>query len=507
MKKIRSIFLVLFTLFILAGNSYPQTYLEKNLKSLIKEKSHSDINSFILDKIENNRVMMIADEGHGNYIFMRTITNFLNYWIKNFQKDNHAQNIPRNLYLVLESDSNQINSIYRFFSDNNPYELLNPEFIYGYQFTSGIIEFYHDLRKIYYDVESINKDLSEDNKISLKLFGPEKVIDLNDWTIEKRDKYFINERDEYSSNQIISQLEKDTAYKAIIFYGGAHLANVKTQKLQNHQEQGYFIGYYLLQHFKNRGGFYSIDQVSSTQNAWLNECYKCLEHNYVIDNLNFDGCAIPGDMQPQFTDASIILFDKNINQPHISQIWSKNLIDCFFNNVDKFTNLKSEFNRGILASWIYYMNNISGNEFENINYADSVAVAKAIFKWKNWRDNFETNISEEIINQDIIKNKIKLFENSEYPIASRYEYDLINMLNVKVWYDQGASPNIKAKRYYQYIQNYSKPLIAENLINLLWVGTEEEKTKAIEYLKNTFSLDFNSAKEWMEWWRSSEYCN
>ena len=506
MKKIRLIF-AFFVLVFFIGNINSQTYLEKDLKSLIKEKSQLDINYFILNKVSNNRIVMIADEGHGNYIFMRTITNFLNYWIKKFQKDNQTKNIPRKLYLILERDSSQINSIYRYFSNNNPYELLNPEFIYGYQFTSGVIEFFYDLRKISCLVDSINENLSKDNKISLKLLGPEKVIDLNNWSTEKRDKYFINERDEYSSSQIINQLEKDTAYRAIIFYGGAHLQTIKTRKEQNSQEQGYFIGHYLLQHFKNKGGYYSIDQVSSTVNEWFNQCYKCSQHNYVIENSIFDGCVIPNNMQPRFTDASIILFDKNIKQPHISQIWSKNLIDCFLNNTDKYVNFKSEFNKGIISSWIYYLTNISGNEIDNVDYNDSSTVAKTIFKWKTWRDNLKTNIAEEIINQNIIKRNIRLFENSEFPIASRYEYELDRMLHAKLWYGQGASPSIRAKKYYNYIKIYSRPLIAENLISLLWVGTKDEKTKAIEYLKSTFSLNFNSAKEWMEWWRSSEYCN
>ena len=71
-------------------------------------------------------------------------------------------------------------------------------------------------------------------------------------------------------------------------------------------------------------------------------------------------------MQPQSANASVILFDKSIRQPHISQIWSDNLIDCFLTSTDNFTNLKSEFNRGIISSWIYYLDNISGNEFEKI---------------------------------------------------------------------------------------------------------------------------------------------
>lgn len=500
--------LPLVSIFLLAFFNYSiaQTYFENDLKNFIIEKSQPDINNFILDKVTNNRVVMIADEGHGNYIFMRTITNFLNHWIHSYKDEIEDQKIPRKLYLILESDSNQINSIYRFFSNNDPYELLNPEFIYGDQYTSGVIEFYYDLRKIYCEIESMNKNRSKENQISLKLFGPEKVIDLNDWSSLKRDDFFLHERDEYSSTKILNQLEKDSTYQALIFYGGAHLNPHKTQKLPNNSETGYFIGHYLLKHFKDNGGFYSIDQLSSDSNTWLDDCFKCSQFNYVIENSIFDGYSIKNNMRPQFTDASIILFDKYIRQPHISQIWSNNLIDCFFNNVNKFTNISSEFNKGIISSWLFYLVNISGSEFEILDYNDSIKIANVIFKWKNWRYNLNINFAEAIVNQDIIKNRIKLFENSDYPIAGQYEFMLSSLLNTKVWYGSGAAPRVRAEKYYEYLQKYSKPLIAENLINLLWVGTEVEKSKAIEYLKNTFALDFNSAKEWMEWWRNSEYC-
>ena len=507
--KMKFLRLHLVSIFILAfiNSSSAQTYFENDLKKFIKEKSQPDINNFISDKVTNNRVVMIADESHGSYIFMKTITNFLNHWIHSSQEDMEGQNIPRNLYLILESDSNQINSIYRFFSNNDTNELLNPEFIYGDQFTSGVIEFYYDLRKIYCEIELINKNRSKEKQLSLKLFGPEKVIDLNDWSTVKRDNYFLNERDEYSSSQIINQLEKDSTYRALIFYGGAHLKPYKTQKLPNNRETGYFIGHYLLKHFKDNGGFYSIDQISTDSKAWLDQCYNCSQFNYVIENSIFDGYAIKKDMRPQFTDASIILFDKNIRQPHISQIWSNNLIDCFLNNVNKFTDLSSEFNRGIISSWFYYLSTISSSEFKILNYNDSITIANEIFKWKNWRYNLSINFAEAIINQDIIKNRIKLFENSDYPIAGQYEYMLSNLLNTKVWYKGGAVPDTRTKEYSQYLKNYSKPIVTENLINLLWIGTRKEKEKAIEYLKNTYSLDYSSAKEWMEWWRNSEYCN
>lgn len=507
MMKFRLTLLAFLFSFIFSVRSYPQTYLEKEISNLIKENSQADINNFILDKAAHNRIVMIADEGHGNYIFLRTVVNFLNHWIETFQKDQSSENFPRNLYLILECDSSQLNSIYRYFSNHNPYELLKPEFIFGYQFTSAILEFYDDFKKNHYKIDSINGNLSDNKKISLKLFGPEKVIDLSDWSTEKRDKYFVSERDEYSSDQIINLLEKDTTYNAVIFYGGAHLITIKTQKLNHIPDQGYYMGSYLQKHFKDKGGYYSIDQISAVQNPWLNNCYKWSDQNYVIENSIFNGHAIPNNVQPQFTDASIILFDNIINQKPISQIWSLNLADCFLNNYQKYSNQNSEFHKGITGSWLYYLANISGEKIENINYSDSAAVDSIINYWKNWRAETKINIAEEIINQVIIKNKIKMFEDSEYPAAARFEYELGNMLNAKVWYGQGASPAEKVKSYYDHIQKYSKPIIAENLINLLWIGTEEERTTAAEYLKKNFSLNYDSPKQWTEWWRNSEYCN
>ncbi len=501
MKKNNLILLVLFGIIILTGVSHSQTYLEKDIQNLIKNNCQYDVNKFILDKVDNNRVVMIADAGHGNHIFMQTLIDFLNYWIDNI---NRNESKKRNLYLILESDSNQINRINKYFSSNNPYDLLNPEFIFGYQFTSAIIEFFSDLRKIHIKIETINKNLTDEKKISFKLLGPEKIIDLNNWSYEKRDEFFLHERDEYSSNQIINLLEKDSTATALIFYGGQHLITNKTKKLQNRQEEGYFLGYYLSEHFKGNGGYYSIDQLQAER---LNDSYKFTNENYMLENKIFEGTVIPNDMQPQGTDVTIILFNQNIRQPHISQIWSDNLVDCFLNNVKDYMNLGSEFNKGIVSSWVYYLSIISGNKFENINFNDSADVNKEINKWKNWRNNKKINFADEIINLNLIKNRIKLFEESDYPAANWYDYNLWNMLNAKVWDNRNASSKIRAKSYYDYIEKYSKPIIADNLINLLWVGTAEEKEKAVEYLKKNFSEDFNTAKEWTEWWRNSEYCN
>jgi hypothetical protein len=329
---------------------------------------------------------------------------------------------------------------------------------------------------------------------------------LSDWNSEKGDQFYIHGRDEYSSNQVIELLDKDTTAKALIFYGREHLTTFKTRKLQTSQEQGYFMAYYLAEYYNYKGGFYLLDQLSIL-NPWISNIYRNSTKNYAIENAIFDRIAIPKELYPSAMDASLILFDKEVKPRQISQIWSKNIIDCILNNINKFGNLKNDFQRGIINSWLFYLMTISGSKIEDINFNDSAAVNNVIVKFKEWGTSYNKNLADEIINQSIIQNKIQLLDTSQYPMSSRYEIDLLNMLGSKIWQTSSASSHIRAELYNKFIQQYSQPIIIENLINLLWVATSEEKIRAIEYLKEETGLNYEAAKEWTEWWRGSDYCN
>lgn len=171
---------------------------------------------------------------------MKTVTDFLNYWTDNLEKgikqDGNSE-YPSRLYLVLEADSEMVAGIYRFIESGNPYEVIDPDLFMGYQFTTGMIEFYYDLGRICKRIELINKTVPANKRVSFRIFGPEKIIDISNWTTEKRDQYFLKERDEYSSRQVIDLLEKDPDAKALIFYGGSHLSTMK-EKTRLQQRTG-----------------------------------------------------------------------------------------------------------------------------------------------------------------------------------------------------------------------------------------------------------------------------
>jgi hypothetical protein len=71
-------------------------------------------------------------------------------------------------------------------------------------------------------VDAYNRNHSKSERISFDIFGPEKVIDLSNWTSEKRDHFFVYERDEYSSARVAELLDTiPDANASFPFYDGA----------------------------------------------------------------------------------------------------------------------------------------------------------------------------------------------------------------------------------------------------------------------------------------------
>ncbi|MCU7494332.1 MAG: hypothetical protein HF314_04345 [Ignavibacteria bacterium] len=499
----------LLLLIFLPGKSAAQKYLEEGVANLIKSNAQYDYNSFFLEKLKDHRVLMLADNGHGETVYMKTVTDFLNYWVDTLEKDIKQGNnskYPAKLYLILESDSEMVADIYRFIESGNPYDAVSPTEFMGFQFTTGMIEFYYQLGQIHKRIEGINKAIPENKRVSFRIFGPEKVLDLSNWNTEKRDQYFLKERDEYSSKKVIDLLEKEPDARAVIFYGSGHFSIMKEKKLENSNEQGYYIAHYLNEHFKDEGGIYRVDQMSFDKLTWLSKAYRMLDKNYVIDNSVFEGVAVPNNFFVSSQDASFLIFDRNIRMKHISQIPSETLIDCILNKAGMFYNMNSDLHRGNLFTCLYYLSEVSGREMEVFMLKDSAAVMGELDKWKKWRSDWKANMADVIYNQELIKKRIDFLASSKPPVSQRYIYDLSQMTMASIWNKNELAPERKAEYYKKCLNQYSRPMIIEDLINLLWVATKAEKNKAVEYLKKETSQNFENEEDWTTWWRNSEYC-
>lgn len=245
----------------------------------------------------------------------------------------------------------------------------------------------------------------------------------------------------------------------------------------------------------------SVDKLT-----WLNSAYKISDRNYVIENSVFEGTAVPNTFFASAQEASFLIFDRNIRMKHISQIPSGTLVDCVLNKAGKFNNMNSDIQRGNLFSCLQYLSEVSGREMENIAPKDSADVMNELEKWKKWRADWKGNMADVVYSQELIKKRIDLLAASKPPVSQRYIFDLSKMTMAAIWNRNEMAPELRAEYYKQCLNQYSRPMIIEDLINLLWVGTEAEKNRAVVYLKKETSLKFDNAEDWTNWWRNSEYC-
>jgi hypothetical protein len=187
----------------------------------IKQSSKYDLSAFLLDKITENRIVMLGDHEHGQGLYSRPVIDFLNYWLDNIEQ-NRDQEIPQRITLFLEHDSLTNQRLYRFFYTGNLINFIEPE-DFVVSFSVDKVEFIYDLRDIHYRVKELNDTVSYEHKVHFQITGPEKIPILTEDSPEKQAVFSIEERDKYSADQICRFLEAHPDHRAFIFYGAAHL--------------------------------------------------------------------------------------------------------------------------------------------------------------------------------------------------------------------------------------------------------------------------------------------
>src|ERR1039458_4832157 len=174
---------------LLGGDASGQTERRNDLTALIRQHAVWDPADFILDKLKTNRIVMVADGGHGDPLYYRVVINSLNAWVSKHEEAPNIKELPSKLFLYLEFDSTGANGLKRYFQNGNPVETMGPASFWGDQFTTGTLEFYGDLRNLRHRIDTYNSGRIGDAQIDFDIIGPEKEIDLSNWTTEKRDRF------------------------------------------------------------------------------------------------------------------------------------------------------------------------------------------------------------------------------------------------------------------------------------------------------------------------------
>ncbi len=488
-----------------------------------------DVNGFILDKLQQNRIVMLADFEHGSALPRRSVTEFLNFWLDRIEQRDGSDSVPRKLFLVLEADSEKIGQIKQYAITEDPLELMRSGdlrfAVSSPNLTVESIEYYHDICEFQNRVSRYNEVVahqsslekyadsksSADYRISFEIIGPESTINISNWSKSERDSFFIWRRDEYSARRVIELLDQNPEYSALVFYGAAHLAKQAVNKNTYESKsrpgisgQGYYIAHYLTEHF-GEDNVYTIGQTWSNQ---LNpHCYLAPEKNYAIDNSILDGIdieAIPGKRLLAGVDGGIVYFEQAVRPTPVTSVWSSNLVDVMIPSLDELTNVENDFVREIHNTIYRYMECFAEVILpeEERNGFDSSVVRRRVERFSRWYESTSLDCVEDILASGPANRNIARMEVTGN-LACEY-YIRMAMVQYTPEVDASASNVQQVEEYRRYLRANEKSIIVSSLVNLLWVGNESERSRARIALEQLTSTKFDTAKEWTIWWRKNQ---
>lgn len=507
-----------------------RTEPEMALRQAVLRNCEHDVNGFILDKLQQNRIVMLADFEHGSALPRRSVTEFLNFWIDRIEQGgDRLDSIPSRLFLVLEADSESMGQYGKFAIAEGALELVRRRGIRfaasSPNFTVESIEYYHDLCEIQKRVDRHNAvtaqpsalDKYVENKdsttkqISFEIVGPESTINIENWSKSERDSFFIWRRDEYSARRVIDLMEEHPDFKALIFYGAAHLAKQKVNKNTYESKsrpgisgQGYFLAHYLTEHFGE-------DNVYTIGQTWVEQlnphCYLAPETTYAIDNSILDGIdieAIPGKRLMAGVGGGIVYFEHPVRPTPVTNVWSASLVDAMIPTLRELTDVENDFVRDIHNTIYRYLEGFTGIVLpeEERNGFDTSVVRRRVERFSKWYESTSLDCVEDILAKGPANRNITRMEVTGNLVCEYYIRIAMGQYMPDV--DDSASIVQQAGEYRQYLRANEKPIVVSSLVNLLWIGTDSERLRAKAELKKLTGMEFAGAKEWTVWWRENQ---
>ncbi|MEJ2542783.1 MAG: hypothetical protein P8Y99_01820 [Calditrichaceae bacterium] len=511
MKKM----ILLFTILIFCINCSDKAVDKPIVES---QQSIEQLNQLMLDQMNSKRIVMFGDAYHGHGYFYRKVTDYINYWLDNVEDDTNAARASDPLFskmvLFLEYDEIQANLIKTYFNSGDivPYLTRNIELSVktgGWEkFTTDRIEFLYNLKKIYGRIDKINQR-SPGKNIDFEIRHAEEeppyADKLNDLNFMKNEfaqakfKWFANERDQYSSKNIINFMDDNPEYKALVFYGTAHLLRGKREKKDYSVKESIF-NYYLAQYLDNHFGRNNVS-IFFTQKSRRNSAIHIdilktdkIGSDYIVHckPIPLYPCTLYFITSKRMIQINHTLLkkqyqsigenDNNIDMNYASQfiryIWQSYLHDDpeYKQQFDSLMTLRKTHDLETALSMIIKM---SGDLQDNF---DAIKNIKEIDKWA---------MSPELNQDKYFAGELRNILNN-FRFQSHSSSDSVLNLN-KVFNEKTGMASMST---YQNITDMKDDLIEYFLIQLLWIGTDDEKQRAVSYLKQSTHLEYNTAEEW-----------
>lgn len=441
------------------------------ISQTLERKYFTNPNSFIVNELAHKKIIMLGDFSHGNALPFKSMITLLDEWI-NKVKSHKSKDL--NIALILEADSEIIYYLREYLSTGN----WKPFIDYWLPFnTLEWCEFCADLRSIKLKIEEQNAFRGREDQIKFEIFGGETDNVFNNpkhLGNSKEDgfKFFINKRDSLTAENIIRYLERNKTQKALLFYGNAHLINNYVKKDVGRDNQFKVLtdserkGYYLVHYLKEKYGddsVLSINQLIVPDHLMENTPFAAAkDSNIFVLQQN-----IPWNNADQNKYDSYILHHEMITSNHLmSNVFSIKVIKAdikkmiflekylpgelaknYFNRAKESLELLTGLNYDSVSRWQGWIEN---NHYDGVSRLDSKEFEQELY------DTYYRNP-----NDDKIKMKL-------YSLGFGQAITGKEMMSKSLWEKEWKS-NLNNIKFI-------------NAIGLIWVGTDEEKLNAKNYL-------------------------
>jgi len=505
-RKISLILLVLLPAIAGCGRN-----IESELEDHIAAHANYDVNGFVLEKLEQNRVVMVADAGHGVRLYLQSVLGILNHWLDtNIISASSESPICPELILVLEADSLQVKGIVEYGYSNDPYDVLDIGLLGAPQFTTAKLEYYHDLAELRKRIDQYNQTCRDDRQLSLSLFGPERPIEMDNWSVEKREQFFVYERDEFSSQRLAEHLKRHPESKTLVFYGESHLERARIAKgIESEPVEGYYLAHYLTETFGDNGGVYVLGQIQAgVGGGSYCRLFAAPRRSYGLDNTVFPYEYHANDSGITAKDGWLVLFGQYAPSMPLYQIYSEALLEFIVHNLPDLADTTNEFDRCYLSAAAAYLEMVPDTSSQKPYRLNSPNVIETIRAWQQWADTARVRYVASIESLDLWDRMVDRLAEADPSEVRPYIHRLNYSLGPRYALDWGEDmppPREVAQHYREHLRIWRKEIVVERLVHMLWVCTDEECKAAVAVLKKETGREFTTAKEWMVWWSEDGY--
>ena len=515
----KSAFTIAFLLILLVCSLLISCSSKPEQAKLLYTYPLDSLNNLIVENLRSKQIVMVGDGLRGHIHYMETITSSLHSWIEKVTATPNDPALPRHITLFLEMDDDGGRACNQFFSTGNLDSLMSYwtdlYMKYGTPIlTVDYFQFMNELREIKLQIAELNQKYPELH-LDLKIAGCDadlpysfsEILAMSREEYAKKDIWWVQRvRDRVSSVKITTQLLTDPGSKGIVFCTFNRLSRVPFDVDNPNggpKEQQYLLAHYLDSIFlRGKVATFQVQQsqqlTKDNNGANFVQAYSTtpLTHDYLIGSvlsppaprlLLFNTnkqllSVISSGMQnhsqggnfadSQLTGRYISLFRQVLEHSYLALDKSR------LNELQKVFTYRIRSRKNTIT-----MNNVLQIVEKTANDFDAI---KNITNFDDWLLKIEN--PDDRYYDVMIRTVLKSLPESTS--VQRPGYRFTNVLESNL-------PLSDSEK--QVIRERIEELKFYSLVNLLWLGSADERAAAKLSLQEMTGLSHEVPSAWQKW--------